>query len=186
MLAAALDPAGHVVTRQVVCQPLLQLVGLARIEALADERAQIVAQRLCQLLLGYTRDVGILDDVPLIDIDLLVALGLLLPAHDEEHPCLSVGVHDAAHGYDVAGALRFNARGEFVEALLAERRACERTNLVSKAGTQAIHIEAGHLHGGDAGAFRDDRLLIGGLLRRHREQGDEQCNCSHARVESKE
>ena len=87
---------------------------------------------------------------------------------------------------DVAGSLGLDARGEFVEALLVERSACERTNLVSKAGTQAIHIEAGHLHGGDDGAFRNDRLLIGDVLRRHRDQGNEQGNCSHARVNSKE
>ena len=75
MLAAALDPAGHVVTRQVAFQTLLELIGVAGIEALPDERVQVVAQRLCQLLFGYTRDVCILDDVPLIDIDVVVPLG---------------------------------------------------------------------------------------------------------------
>ena len=124
-------PAGHIVARQVACQPLPQLVGLARIEALADERAQVVAQRLCQLLFGYARDVCVLNNVPLVDIEVVVsqgvALGLLLPTHDEEHPRLSVGVHDAAHSDDVAGPLGFDARAEFVEALLAERSACERT-----------------------------------------------------------
>ena len=124
-LAAALDPAGHVVVRQVTCQALLQLIGLARIEALPDERAQIVAQRLCQLLFGWARNVCILDDVPRIDIVIVVVSpGLLLPAHGEEHPRLSVRVHDAAHGYDVAGPLGLDARGEFVEALLVERSSC--------------------------------------------------------------
>ncbi len=92
----------------------------------------------------------------------------------------------AAHGCDVARPLGLDARGEFVEALLLERRTGKAPNLLSQAGAQAIDIEAGHLRRGDDGAFRDGRLLIGGGLRRHRQQGDEQCSCSHARVESKE
>ena len=56
-----------------MCQPLLQLIGVARIEALADEREQVVAQCLCQLLFGYTRDVCILDDVTRIDIDVVLS-----------------------------------------------------------------------------------------------------------------
>ena len=53
-LAPALDSARHVVARQLAFDALLQPIGVAGIEALADERREVVAQRLCQLLLGHT------------------------------------------------------------------------------------------------------------------------------------
>ena len=77
-----------------------------------------------------------LDDVARVDV--VVAIGLALAAHDEEHARLPVGIHDGAHGGDVAGPLGLDARGEFVEALLFERRAGEVADVLSKAGTQAI------------------------------------------------
>ena len=96
------------------------------------------------------------------------------------------GSMTAAHGCDVARPLGLDARGELVEALLFQRRAGEVADLLAKAGTQAIDIEAGDLRRGDDRAFRDDGLLIGRGLRRHRQQGDEQSNCAHARGKSKE
>ena len=126
-----------------------------------------------------------LDDVARVDV-VVVAIGLRLPAHDEEHAGLAVRFHDGAHRGDVAGPLGLDARGELVEALLFQRCAGETANLLAKAGTQAIDVEAGDLRRGDDRAFRHDRFLIGRGLRRGRQQGDEQSKCTHARRNSKE
>ena len=73
-LAPALDASGYLVARKLAFHPLPQTIGVARIEALADESLQVVAQRLRQLVVGHTGDVGLLDDVPRVDV--VVAIGL--------------------------------------------------------------------------------------------------------------
>ena len=133
-----------------------QPIGVAGIEALADERLQVVAQRLRQLRVGHADDVGLLD---VARIDVVVAIGLVLAPHDEEHARLSVGIHHGAHR-DVTRPLGLDASGELVEVLLFQRRAGEAADLLAKAGTQAIDVEAGYLCRGDDRAFRDDGLLI--------------------------
>ena len=45
-LAPALDASGYLVAGKLAFQALLQTIGVARIEALADERLQVVTQRL--------------------------------------------------------------------------------------------------------------------------------------------
>ena len=73
-LAPALDASGYLVARQLAFQALLQTIGVARVEALADESLQVVAQRLRQLGVGHAGDVGLLDDVALVDV--VIAIGL--------------------------------------------------------------------------------------------------------------
>ena len=146
--------------------------------------SQVVAQRLRQLFVGHTADVGLLDDVA--GVDVVVAIGLVLAAHDEEHPRLPVGIHDGAHRCDVARPLGLDAVGECVEAFLLQRCAGEVADLLAKAGTQAIDVEAGHLRHADDRAFRGDGLLICRGLWRGDQQGEEQSKCAHALGESKE
>ncbi len=155
-LGATLHPARHVVLRQLAFDALLQSIGRSRIEALADQRIEVVAQRLCQLFIGYPADVGLLDDVARVDV--VVAIGHFLAADDEEHARLPVGIHDGAHGGDVSWSLAFDAGGKCVEARLCESGAGEVANLLAKAGTQAIDVESGHLRRDDDRAFRDDGL----------------------------
>ena len=62
------------VARQLAFDALLQPIGIAGIETLADERLQIVAQRLRQLGVGHAGDVDLLDDVARVDV--VVAIGL--------------------------------------------------------------------------------------------------------------
>ena len=170
-LAPALDSARHVVARELAFDALLQPIRLSRIKALADDRTQVVAHLLCQLGLRHPGDVGLLDDV--VPVDVVVLLGRVLAAHDEEHARLPVGIHEGAHRGDVTRPLGLDASGECVEVLLLQRRAGERADLLAKAGTQAIDVEAGHLRRGDDRAFRDDGLLIGRGLGRGDQQGDE-------------
>ncbi len=172
------------VLRQLAFDALLQSIGRSRIEALADQRIEVVAQRLCQLFIGYPADVGLLDDVARVDV--VVAIGHFLAADDEEHARLPVGIHDGAHGGDVSWSLAFDAGGKCVEARLCESGAGEVANVLAKAGTQAIDVESGHLRRDDDRAFRDDGLLIGRGLGGGDEQGEEQAKCAHARGESKE
>ena len=67
-----------------------------------------------------------------------------------------------------------------------QRCSGETADVLAKAGTQAIDVKACDLRRGDDRAFRHDGLLICRGLRRHRQQGEEQSNCAHARGNSKE
>ena len=151
---------------------------------LPTSASQVVAQRLRQLVLGHTGDVGLLDDVARVDV--VVAIGRVPAAHDEEHAGLPAGIHDGAHRGDVMRPLGLDAGGECVEALLFQRCAGEAADRLAKAGTQAIDVEAGDLRRGDDRAFRDDGLLIGRGLWRGDQQSEEQSECTHALGESKE
>jgi hypothetical protein len=73
-LVPALDAPRYLVARKLACHAPLQTIGLTRIEALTDERLQVVPQRLRQLGVGHTGYVGLLDDVPRVDV--VVAIGL--------------------------------------------------------------------------------------------------------------
>ena len=55
---------------------------------------QIVAQRLRELGVGHTGDVRLLDDVA--GVDVVVAIGWLAAAHDEEDAGLAIGLHHGA------------------------------------------------------------------------------------------
>ena len=135
----------------------LHAIRLARIEALADQRPQVVAQRLRQLVVGHTGDVGVLDDVAGVDV-VVVAIGPACRPMTKNTRAWPSGFHDGAHGCDVARPLGLDARGELVETLLVQRCASEASDLLAKAGTQALDVEAGDLRRGDDRAFRHDQL----------------------------
>ena len=59
--------------------------------------------------------------------------------------CLPGGIHEGADRRDVTRPLGLDAVGECVEAFLLQRCAGEAADLLAKAGTQAIDVEAGHL-----------------------------------------
>ena len=183
-LAAAPDPARDVVAGELALQALLKPIGVAGIEALADERLQIVAERLRQLVVGQTRDASLLDDVARVDV--VVAIGRVAAPHDEEHAGLAAGIHGGSHRGHVIRSLGFEAGGEYDEGRLLQRCLGEAADRVAKTGTQAIDIEPGDLRRGDDRPFRDDRLLIGRGLRRGGQQREEQSKCAHALGESKE
>ena len=132
--APALDPPGHLVARKIVLQPLLQPIGAAGIQALADERLQVVSKRLRQLGVRNAGHVRVLDDVA--GVDVLVVTGLGLAADDEEHARLAIGIDDGAHRCDVARPLFFDACRQLVEAFPLERRTGEVPNVLPKAGAQ--------------------------------------------------
>ena len=71
-----------------------------------------------QLDVGNTGDVSLLDDVARVDV--VVATGLCLTPHHEEHARLAVGFHHGAHRCDVPGLLALDAPDELVEARLRE------------------------------------------------------------------
>ncbi len=133
---------------------------------------------------GTPRDVGLLDDVARVDV--VVAIGFLLAADDEEHARVAAGIHDGAHGCDVTRPLGLDTRGEFVELFLFEGRAGKIANRLTQSGAQAIDVEAGHLRGRDDGAFGHRGFLIGRRLRGSGQQGDEESKCTHASGKSKE
>ncbi len=155
-LASPPDAARDVVVGQVAFELLLKLTGFGRVETLADECAERVAEDLRQLLVPNTGEVRVFDDVARVDV--VIAIRLIPAAHDEEHARASVRLEDAAHGGDVAWAFGLEPRGELVEALLIHRRAGELADLFAKAGAQAIDVEAGHVRRGDDGAFRHGGL----------------------------
>ena len=125
-----------------------------------------------------------LDDVA--GVDVVVATGLVLSAHHEEHAGLPARVHDGAHRGDVVRPLGLEALGELVEQLLFQRCSREAADRFAKPWTQAIDVEPCDLRRGDDRAFGDGRLLIGRGLRRGDQQGGEESKCTHALAESKE
>ena len=182
--APALDPPGHLVVWKIVLQPLLQPIGAAGIQALADERLQVVSQRLRQLGVRNAGHVRVLDDVA--GVDVLVVIGLGLAADDEEHARLAIRIDDGAHRCDVARPLLFDACRQLVEAFLLERRTGEALNVLPKAGAQPIGIEPGHLRRGDDGAVGYGEALIRRGLRSGRQQVTSRSKCAHAHADSKD
>jgi hypothetical protein len=126
-----------------VFDALPQKIGLGRIQTLADDRAQRVAQRLRHLLVAHASDLGPLDRVASVDV--VVAPGLVLTSDDEEHARFAADIHDGTNRSDVVRPLGLDARREFVEALLFQRSAGEIENFRAKARTQAIDIDPCHL-----------------------------------------
>ena len=147
---------------------------------------QIVSQRLGQFVVAQAGDFGPLDDIAAVDVVVVIVGPLLLSTDEEEHTRVTARIHDGSDGRDVTWPLGFDPRGQFVELLLFQRRAGKGANRVPQAGAQTIDVEAGDLRRRDDRPFGNGKFLIGGGLRRGREQGDEQSKRAHARGESKE
>lgn len=181
--APAHDPAADLVADQGPPDPLLDPFGFLRVEAVVDERLEILPHRLRELAVGNAGDLRALDDVAGVDVRILI--GFARAADHENDADHAVRIHEGARGRDVPRPFGLDAGREFGERLLFQGCADERLDRLAEAGAEPSPVEAGDVNRRDRGAVGHDGPLRGRRLGRHDDEREEQAKCSHARGMSK-
>ena len=139
-LAPAHDPTAHVIAGECPLHPIFQPFRLLRLEAHADQRLEVVAQRLTDLAVGDADDLHVLDHVAGVHVSLSCAIAR--PRCDEDHVDLAARSLDHPNGCHVPRMLGLDARRELREILPVQRCAGEVRDLALEPGTEPREVEA--------------------------------------------